>query len=217
MTLVVILALGASLMTFPQIRAIGATILASAGVAGLVAGIAARPVLENLIAGVQIALSQPIRVDDVVLVEGEFGRIEEITATFVVIRIWDLRRLIVPLTYFIDKPFQNWTRSSARLLGTAFLFVDYSMPIDDLRAELARILNASPLWDKDVCALQVTDTTENTVKVRALFSARNSGDLFDLGCDIREQFIRYVRERFPAALPSTYGRAALRTHDENTS
>ena len=190
-----------ALMTFPAIRQIGATLLASAGIIGLVAGIAARPVFGNLIAGLQIALAQPIRLDDVVIVEGEWGRIEEITSTYVAVRVWDERRLVVPLQWFIENPFQNWTRTSAQLLGTAFLWLDYRTPMAEIRAELQRICNDDPRWDGRVCVAQITDATERTIEVRLLVSARNSGDLFDLRCALRERMLEFLNTRHPQALP----------------
>ena len=189
-------------MTFPPIRAVGATLLASAGVAGIVIGIAARPLFENLIAGVQFALSQPIRIDDVVIVEGEYGHIEQIAATLVVVRLWDQRRMVLPLTYFIEKPFQNWTRTGAALLGTVFLYVDYSVAVDPLREELPKILATEPLWDGAVQGIQVTDAKESTVELRVLVSARNSEDLFDLRCNVRERLIAFLNEHHASALPT---------------
>jgi small-conductance mechanosensitive channel len=203
-TLVALVAVSAALMTFPPIRAIGATLLASAGLAGLAAGLAARPILENLVAGVQIALTQPIRIDDVVIVETEYGRIEKITATYVVVRLWDWRRMVLPLTYFIDHPFQNWTYSKAEMIGSVFLYLDYSIPVDALRDEVPRILASTPLWDKNVVNVALTDANkEGTVEIRILVSARNSSELFDLRCLVRERAIAFVRERYPASLPST--------------
>jgi small-conductance mechanosensitive channel len=203
-TLVVLVAVASALMTFPAIRAVGATLLASAGLAGLAAGLAARPILENLVAGVQIALTQPIRIDDVVIVETEYGRIEKITATYVVVRLWDWRRMVLPLTYFIDHPFQNWTYSKAEMIGSIFLYLDYSVPVDALREEVPRIVTASPLWDKNVVNVAMTDATkEGTVEIRILVSARNSSELFDLRCLVREKTIAFVRDNYPAALPST--------------
>jgi small-conductance mechanosensitive channel len=198
---VILVGVSLALMTFPAIRQIGATLLASAGIIGLVAGIAARPVFGNLIAGLQIALAQPIRLDDVVIVEGEWGRIEEITSTYVVVRVWDERRLVVPLQWFIEHPFQNWTRTSAQLLGTAFLWLDYRTPMAEVRAELQRICNDDPRWDGRVCVAQVTETTERTIEVRLLVSARNSGDLFDLRCALRERMLEFLNARHPQALP----------------
>lgn len=190
-----------ALMTFPAIRQIGATLLASAGIIGLVAGIAAKPVFGNLIAGLQIALAQPIRLDDVVIVEGEWGRVEEITSTYVVVRVWDERRLVVPLQWFIEHPFENWTRTSAQLLGTAFLWLDYRTPMAEVRAELQRLCEADPRWDGRVCIAQVTETSEQTMQVRLLVSAHNSGDLFDLRCVVRERMIDFLAARHPDALP----------------
>jgi small-conductance mechanosensitive channel len=181
------------LMTFPSVRHIGVSLLASAGLVGLVVGMAARSTLANLIAGFQVALTQPIRLDDSVVVEGEWGWIEEIGTTYVVVRIWDLRRLIVPLTYFIEKPFENWTRTTADLLGAVILYADYRLPVDDARREFRRILESSNLWDKKVCVLQVTDVTEKTMQLRALMSASNASKLFDLRCYVRETNWRAVR------------------------
>ncbi|RYD14382.1 MAG: mechanosensitive ion channel [Lysobacteraceae bacterium] len=198
---VVLVGVAIALMTFPQVRQIGATLLASAGVVGLVAGIAAKPVFGNLIAGLQIAIAQPIRFDDVVIVEGEWGRIEEITATYVVVRIWDERRLVVPLQWFVEHPFENWTRTTAQLLGTAFLWLDYRAPMAAVRDELARICAADARWDGRVCIAQVTETDRESMQVRLLVSARNSGDLFDLRCAVREGLIAYLQARHPEALP----------------
>ena len=198
---IILVGVALALMTFPAIRQIGATLLASAGIIGLVAGIAARPVFGNLIAGLQIALAQPIRLDDVVIVEGEWGRIEEITSTYVVVRVWDERRLVVPLQWFIENPFQNWTRTSAQLLGTAFLWLDYRTPMADVRAELQRICEGDARWDGRVCVAQVTETSEHTIQVRLLVSARNSGELFDLRCVVRERMIDYLERCHPQALP----------------
>lgn len=195
--------LAAILMTFPQVQAIGATLFASAGVAGLVVGIAARPAIGNLLAGLQVALTEPIRMDDVVVVEGEWGRIEEIRTSYVVVRTWDLRRLILPLSYFIEKPFQNWTRRTADLLGTVFIYTDYTASVDVIRAELLNILKATSLWDGKVWGLQVTDATAQTVELRALVSAANSDNLWDLRCLVREEIIRLLQSRFPDALPRT--------------
>jgi small-conductance mechanosensitive channel len=201
--LVVIVALALVAMAFPPVRALGTTLLASAGVAGIVLGIAARPLFENLIAGVQLALAQPIRIDDVVIVEGEYGHIEQIASTFVVVRLWDQRRMVLPLTYFIEKPFQNWTRTGSALLGTVFLYVDYSVPLAPLRAQLPKILEDEPKWDGAVHAIQVTDAKESTVELRVLVSARNSTDLFDLRCNVRERLIAFLQQNHPTALPTT--------------
>ncbi len=189
------------LMTFPGARQVGASLLASAGVVGLVAGIAARPVFSNLIAGLQIALAQPIRIDDVLIIEGEWGRVEEITGTYVVLRIWDERRLIIPLQWFIEHPFQNWTRNSSEILGTVFLYTDYRMPLEPLRAELDRVLETAPEWDKRVKVLQLTDVTERTIQIRVLVSARSSGLAFDLRCRVREALVTFIQREYPDCLP----------------
>jgi small-conductance mechanosensitive channel len=191
-------------VTFPPIRTLGATLLASAGLAGLAVGLAARPILENLVAGVQIALTQPIRMDDVVIVETEYGRIEKITATYVVVRLWDLRRMVLPLTYFIDHPFQNWTYNTANLIGSVFLYLDYSISIEMLRDELDRILATTPLFDGKVKNVALTDAKDNgTVEIRVLVSARNSSELFDLRCLVREKLLAHVRDTDGGMLPST--------------
>jgi small-conductance mechanosensitive channel len=199
----IVLVAGAAmmLMTFPGARQVGASLLASAGVIGIVAGLAAKPVFSNLIAGLQIALAQPIRIDDVLVVEGEWGRVEEITGTFVVLKIWDDRRLILPLTYFIEKPFQNWTRHSAQLLGSVFVHLDYGMPLAPLREEAERIVKAAPEWDGRFFNLRVTDTTERTMQVRVLCTAATSGLAFDLRCTVREGLIDFVQREYPQFLP----------------
>jgi small-conductance mechanosensitive channel len=204
-TVIIVVVVGFALcaMAFPSVRALGTTLLASAGVAGIIIGIAARPLFENLIAGVQLALSQPIRIDDVVVVEGEWGHIEEIASTFVVVRIWDQRRMVLPLTYFIEKPFQNWTRTGAALLGTVFLYADFSVPVQALREYLPKVLENNKKWDGAVQGLQVTDVKETTVELRFLVSARNSSDLWDLRCDVREAMLAFLSESLPSALPRT--------------
>lgn len=196
-----ILALGLMLMTFPEVRRIGAGLFASAGVAGLVVGLAARSTLSNLLAGLQIALTQPIRIDDVVIVEGEWGKIEEITTTYVVVRIWDLRRMVVPLSYFIEQPFQNWTRVTADLVGTVFLYTDYTVPVEEVRNELKRVLDDSGMWDGKSWGLQVTDTTDRSMTLRALMSAPDSGTAWNLRCHVREKLLAYLQEKYPGSLP----------------
>ena len=181
----------------------GAGLLASAGLATLVLATAAKSTAENLLAGLQIAMTEPIRLDDVVIVEGQWGKIEEITTTYVVVKIWDLRRLVVPLTYFIEKPFENWTRNDSALLGTAFLYVDYSVPVQALREEFTRILETSTQWDKKVNALQVTDICQGTMQIRCLGSSANASDLFDLRCIIRERMISFLQQNYPDAFPRT--------------
>ena len=198
---VVMAGIALMLMTFPGARQVGASLLASAGVVGIVAGIAARPVFSNMIAGLQIALAQPIRIDDVLIIEGEWGRVEEITSTYVVLRIWDERRLIIPLQWFIENPFQNWTRTSSEILGTVFLFADYRLPLDPLRAELQRVLETAPEWDKRVSVLQLTDVTERTIQIRVLVSARSSGLAFDLRCRVREALVTFIQREYPDCLP----------------
>lgn len=196
-----ILAFGTMLMTFKNVRQLGTTILASAGVVGIVVGMAAQRTIATFIAGIQIAITQPIRVDDVVIVENEWGRIEEITLTYVVVRIWDLRRLIVPITHFIEKPFQNWTRISADILGTVFIYTDYSVPVDAVREQLQKILNESEHWDKKVCVLQVTNATERTVELRALMSAADASEAWTLRCEVREKLLEFIKRKYPQALP----------------
>jgi small-conductance mechanosensitive channel len=200
-TLVFVITIAGVLMTFDAVRTYGVSLFASAGVAGIVAGLAARPMLSNLIAGIQIAISQPIRLDDRVLVEGEFGTVEEITSTYVVIRLWDLRRMIVPLTYFIEKPFQNWTRDTSKLIGAVFVYVDYTVPVARVRAKLSEIVAESKLWDRDLVKLQVTDVKDNVVELRAIMGARTAGDAFDLRCEVREKMIDFLQAEFPHALP----------------
>ena len=189
------------LMLFQEVRQLGTSILASAGVVGVILGFAAQKTISNLFAGFQIALTQPIRLDDVVIVEGEWGRVEEITLTYVIIHIWDDRRLIVPLGYFIEKPFQNWTRASAQLLGSVFLWVDYTMPLDELRKALKEIIEPNPLWDKRFWNLQVTDATEKTMQIRVLATSADSSKGWDLRCDIREKLIVYIQKHHPQSLP----------------
>jgi small-conductance mechanosensitive channel len=196
-----ILAFGTMLMTFEKVRQLGTTILASAGVLGIVVGMAAQRTIATFIAGVQIAITQPIRVDDVVIVENEWGRIEEITLTYVVVRIWDLRRLIVPITYFIEKPFQNWTRISADILGTVFIYTDYTVPVDAIREQLQKILNESEHWDKKVCVLQVTNATDRTMELRALMSAGDASEAWTLRCEVREKLLEFIKAEYPQALP----------------
>jgi small-conductance mechanosensitive channel len=200
-TTILFIAVGWMLTTFPRIQQLGTTLLASAGVIGLMIGMAARPLFANLIAGVQIALTQPIRLDDVVIVEGEWGRIEEIRSTYVVVAIWDDRRLIVPLSHFIEKPFQNWTRTRAALLGTVVLHVDYTFPVEEARVELKRILDASESWDKRAWSLQVTDAGKETMEVRFLMSAADSSAAWDLRCSVREEIISWLQKTHPECLP----------------
>jgi small-conductance mechanosensitive channel len=189
------------LMLFQEVRHIGASMLASAGIVGIVAGIAAQNTLANLIAGFQIALAQPIRLDDVVIVENEWGRIEEITLTYVVVHIWDDRRLVMPLSYFIEKPFQNWTRATAQLLGSVFVWVDYTFPVDEARKALKEIVESQPLWDKRFWNLQVSDADEKTMQLRVLATAEDASKAWTLRCAIREEFIAYIQKNHPQCLP----------------
>ncbi|MFU8857577.1 MAG: mechanosensitive ion channel family protein [Deferrisomatales bacterium] len=200
-TVILVMAIASALLTFDSVRQVGVSLLASAGIVGIILGFAAQKSIATLFAGIQIAVTQPIRLDDVVIVEGEWGRIEEITLTYVVVRIWDLRRLVVPITYFIEKPFQNWTRISADVLGTVFLYADYRVPVEAIRQELHRILQESPEWDGKVWGLQVTDATERTVELRALLSAPDSGTAWNLRCEVREKLLAFLREHCPESLP----------------
>lgn len=201
--IIVILAIGLALMSFEGIRAIGVSVLTSAGIAGIIIGFSAQRAIGTLLAGIQIAITQPIRLDDVVIVDGEWGRIDEINLTYVVVRIWDKRSLVVPSTYFIENTFQNWTRTSSDIMGTVFIYTDYEVPVEKIREELSRLLNDSPLWDKNVNVLQVTDITEKTVEIRALMSAKDSGTAWDLRVHIREQLLKFLQENFPDSLPKT--------------
>ncbi len=204
-TFIVVVTIGALLWTFndPRIWHYGSGLLASAGIASLILATAAKSTASNFLAGLQIAFTEPIRIDDVVVIQGEWGRIEEINSAYVVVRIWDLRRLIVPLTYFIENSFQNWTRESSDILGTSFLYVDYSIPVEELRTELRRVVEVSRLWDKKVCGLQVTNLSERTMELRCLVSSRNSSENFDLRCLVREQMIAYIQQHYPDAFPTT--------------
>jgi len=202
-SMLVVIDIGLALSVFrdSMIWHYGAGLLASAGLASLVLATAAKSSASNLLAGIQIALSEPIRLDDVVVVQNEWGRIEEITSTYVVIAIWDQRRLVVPLSYFIENPIENWTRKASDILGTSFLYVDYSVPVEPLRQHLLKVLEASTQWDKRVCALQVTNLSEHTMELRCLMSARDSSKQFDLRCIVREKMIDFIRENYPEAFP----------------
>jgi small-conductance mechanosensitive channel len=198
---IVVFTAASMLMVFDSVRQFGTSILASAGIAGVIVGFAAQRSIATLVAGFQIAMTQPIRIDDVVIVEGEWGRIEDITLTYVIVRIWDLRRLVVPITYFIEQPFQNWTRTSSSLLATVYLYTDYGVPLEPLRAELTRILEASTRWDRKVNVLQVTDAKERTIELRALASAADASLAWDLRCEVREKLIDFLQAHYPASLP----------------
>ena len=199
--LIWIFAAASILMLFKEVQRFGTSILASAGVVGLIIGFAVQKTIANLFAGFQLALTQPIRIDDVVVVEGEWGRIEEITLTYVVVHIWDDRRLVVPLSYFIEKPFQNWTRTSAGILGSVFVWADYTLPVEEVRKALKGIIEGHPLWDKRFWNLQVTDATEQTQQLRVLATSENSDKSWDLRCDIREKLIALIHRDYPQCLP----------------
>lgn len=203
LVVIIVLAGATTLMSFSWGRTLGASVLASAGIAGIAVGMAARPTLENIVAGIQLAITQPMRLEDAVIVENDWGWIEEIAATYVVVRTWDLRRWILPLTYFIQHPFQNWTRQTADLLGYVYLYVDYTAPIEELRKEFTRLVHASARWDHKVCVLQVTDASAQTIQLRALMSARDAGTAWDLRCEIRENLIEFIQRNYPQCLPRT--------------
>lgn len=209
--IIVILALGIALMSFDSIRSVGISLLTSAGIAGIIIGLAAQKAIGTLLAGIQIAITQPIRLDDVVIVEGEWGWIEEINLTYVVVRVWDKRRLVVPTTYFIENTFQNWTRTSADILGTVYIYADYGLPIDAIRQEQTRLLKTTDLWDGNVNVLQVTNTTEKSVELRVLVSARNSPTAWDLRVFLREKLMEFIQKEYPEYLPK-----ARVTIDKNT-
>lgn len=200
---VLIVSVALVLMTFETIRSIGTSMLASAGIAGIIVGVAAQKLLANLLAGFQIAVTQPIRLDDVVIMEGEWGWIEEITLTYVVVKIWDQRRLVIPSSQVIEKPFQNWTRHSSDLLGTVYLYADYKMPVQPFREELDRLMKETELWDGRVANVQVTNLTRQTMEVRLLVSARNSPILWDLRVWLREKMIHFMQEHYPEYLPKS--------------
>ncbi|OEI80080.1 mechanosensitive ion channel protein MscS [Formosa algae] len=200
---IIIMATGLILLSFDGIRKFGVGLFASAGVAGIILGLSAQKVVGALLAGIQIAITQPFRIDDAVVVEGEWGWIEEINLTYVVVRVWDKRRLVLPSSYFLEKPFQNWTRNNADIMGTIFLYTDYNIPFDDLRTELTRLLEGSDLWDGKVNVLQVTESKETTVESRILVSARNSPIAWDLRVYIREKMIEYIQKNYPDSLPRT--------------
>ncbi|WP_439879557.1 mechanosensitive ion channel family protein [Pontibacter sp. MBLB2868] len=199
--LIIFIALSMILLSFDAVRKLGTGLLTSAGVAGIVIGLAAQKSIANLLAGLQLAFTQPIRLDDVLVVEGEFGRVEEITLTYVVLKLWDNRRLILPLNYFIEKPFQNWTRTGSNILATVYLYTDYTIPVDELRKQFEVILAGTELWDKQVSVLQVTDSTEKTLQLRALMSASSSSLAWDLKCLVREKLVQFIQQHYPNALP----------------
>jgi small-conductance mechanosensitive channel len=200
--IIIVIALGAMLFSFPQVRALGAGLLASAGIAGAVVGIAAQPTIGNVLAGLQLAFSDALRLDDVVVVEEEWGRIEELTLTYVVLRLWDERRLVLPVSYFTTNPFENWTRHGSRVLAVVYLRVDWAVPVPKLRDALYAFLQGNPLWDQKDWTLQVTDVLPNgLVELRALMSAADAPSSWDLKCDVREFLVNHVRDNYPDALP----------------
>lgn len=205
------------LMTFSKVRQVGTSILASAGVIGIIVGFAAQRSLATLLAGIQIAITQPIRLEDIVVVENEWGRIEEITLSYVVVRIWDLRRLVLPINYFLEKPFQNWTRVSADLLGAVFFYVDYTVSVDAIRAELESMVRAAPQWDGTACSLQVTSTNERTMELRAVVSAADSASLWDLRCLVREKLLAFLQRAYPESLPKVRAQLERAAETESTS
>jgi small-conductance mechanosensitive channel len=199
--IIVIITVSTALMTFDSVRQYGVSLFASAGAAGIIVGLAARPLLSNLIAGMQIAITQPIRIEDAVIIENEWGWVEDIAATYVVIRLWDWRRMVVPLSYFIEKPFQNWTRDTASLIGVIALHVDYRADVPRIRRWLEGSVKESKLWDGAVVNLQVIDADSRTLELRALVSARNAPQSWDLRCEMREKLIAFIRDEMPEALP----------------
>lgn len=202
-TIIIIVSIAIILLSFESMQKIGAGLLTGVGVGGIIIGFAAQKSLGNLLAGFQIAFTQPLRMDDVLIVEGEWGRVEEINLTYVVVNIWDKRRLVLPINYFIEKPFQNWTRTTAEILGTVFIYTDFTVPVAQLREKLTSLLTGHPLWDGQVNVLQVTDFRERTMEIRCLMSCRNSGQAFDLRCYVREQMIDYIQTHFPESLSKT--------------
>lgn len=215
--IIIIFAVGAVLMSFESIRELGVSIFASAGVAGIIIGFSAQKMIGTVLAGIQIAIAQPIKIDDVVIVEGEWGWIEEITLTYVVVKIWDKRRLIVPTPYFIEKPFQNWTKTSSDILGTVFLYTDYNVSFDALREELTKILNSTDLWDKEVNVLQVTESKQNSVEIRALMSAKDSPTAWDLRVLVREKLITFLQQNYPESIARNRVMLEKSTDDSNNS
>jgi small-conductance mechanosensitive channel len=196
-----VIAVASMLFTFPEMRTVGASMLASAGLIGIVAGVAAQATLSNLFAGLQIAFGDVVRIGDTVVVDGEWGEVEEITLTYLSVRTWDERRITMPVSYFTSKPFENWSRGDPRMTGTVLLHLDHSTPVDLLRKRLLEILEQSPQWDRRAWGLVVFDSTPTTIQVRALATAKDAGDIFDLRCVIREQLIDWLRCEHPYALP----------------
>lgn len=199
--LIALITVGAAMMTLPAVREYGVSLFASAGAAGIVVGLAARPLLSNLLAGIQIAITQPVKIEDSVVINGEWGWVEDITSTYLVVRTWDWRRLIVPLSWFLEQPIQNWTRDNATIIGQVHFNVDYRTPIEELRQALDRIVHGSKLWDGNVVNLQVVEATENTIQIRLLASASDASRAWDLRCELREKMIGYLQREHPECLP----------------
>ncbi len=212
MALLALVGAGLALMTFPALHQLGTSLLAAGGLAGIAAGFAAKPILSNLLAGLQIALTQPIRLDDVVIVQNEWGRIDEITGTYVVVGLWDQRRLILPLQWFIENPFQNWTRHSAELLGQVALWLDYRAPVPLIRAEAIRLCRAAPEWDGRLVEVQVVDASPQAIQLRVLVSAANADRAWHLRCRLREELLAYIARTCPDCLP----RVRVRMHAAGT-
>jgi small-conductance mechanosensitive channel len=199
--MLVVITIAAMLMTFPAVQQYGVSVLASAGVAGIVLGLALQPMLKNIFAGIQLAITQPIRIDDALIVEGEWGNVEEITSTYVVVKLWDWRRMILPLSYFIENPFQNWTREGSALIGTVMIYLDYTIPVSVIREKVEEIAAGSKIWDKRVVNVQVTDFRENVMEIRVLVSANNAPKTFDMRCEMREKLVEFIQREYPNALP----------------
>jgi len=212
--LILLVTLCLMLMSIPSVRNIGVTLIASAGLAGLAVGAAAQPALKNLIAGIQLAFTEPIRIDDVVIIDGEWGRIEEIRLTFVVVKIWDERRLVVPVSKFLDESFQNWTRTTSQLLGTAFFYLDPTADVGRLRAAFEEVVRASSHWDGRAVVMQVTDIQRDVMEVRGLVSAADAGQAFELRCEVRERLLAWIAREMPEALPRRRGELAVRPAPE---
>jgi small-conductance mechanosensitive channel len=199
--LMALITVGAAMMTLPAIRQYGVSLFASAGAAGIVVGLAARPLLSNLLAGIQIAITQPVKIEDSVVINNEWGWVEDITSTYLVVRTWDWRRLIVPLSWFLEQPIQNWTRETTTIIGQVRFYVDYRTPIEDLRQELDRLIHASKLWDGNVATLQVVEANETTIQIRVLATSSDAGRSWDLQCELREKMIAYLQREHPDCLP----------------
>ncbi len=213
MALILLVGTGLALMTFPALNRVGTSLLAAGGLAGVAVGFAAKPIFTNLLAGLQIALTQPIRLDDVVIVQNEWGRIGEITGTYVVVNLWDQRRLVVPLTWFIENPFQNWTRHNAELLGYVLLWLDYRLPVEAFRAEAIRLCRMAPEWDGRLVEVQVVDANAQAMQVRVLVSAANADMAWHLRCRMREELIAFVQRDYPHCLPRLRAEAELAVRD----